>query len=352
METTNNHKVALGGRYFNAIQNEDGSITVTSLLKVIGRQSKEVFRVKDLINKTIFKIDRTFLLDDYSLLEPDAYVLFNIVDLQDDIQDVIVTMFKYTDMKENNTIPYCVCRQNITNLYSAMIRTQDVNSYTAKDVGMCMSIDSIPDGIDYNIMTACNDISDRSIVAAYLDDSLDDILSCVKQSKYDKVLNQLFQDHVKNIKEEVNFSDPVHMGYCKTLGVLLDNNDFMYDYRRAFGIVEVDMFLSEGLKEDGTLTPLASQIMSKTFNKIIHGETIIKFDKDIDLESITRQYTLLCDKADIVYIMTYSHQEDLPVYSEESVEHEIVLNETGTVNRNGRIYSPEDASSVFDKYLE
>lgn len=320
MKTTNNHNIVLGGRYFNVEENDDGTVRLTSLLKVIGVQNEDVYRVQDLISKTIFKVHKTFLLREYALLEPDAYVLFNIVDLQDGIQDVIVTMFRHEDMKENNTVPYCVCRQNITNLYSAMIRTQDVDSYTSKEVGMCMAIDSIPDGVDYTIMTACNDISSRHIVASYLDDTLDMILSCIKSKRYDKVLENLFQDHMKHVSEVVNPSDPIHMGYCRTLKTLLSNNDFMYDYKRAFDIVDVGIDLDKEIQENSTLSPFGKDTITKVFNKIINGESLLKFDKDIDLESIKQQYVLLCDIRDSIYIMTYIDQEDIPVYETVSSE--------------------------------
>lgn len=324
----------IGCRYFVADNDEQGNVVLNKLYKVIGIQNEKVLKVHDLLNDTIIKIDKQTLEEECVLLEPDAYVLFTIVNLQNNIEDVIVSMFRVKDMAQANTVPYCVCRQNITNLYGAMIRTQDLSSPFPLEVGMCMSIETIPDGVDYNIMTACDGIKHMTMVAAYLDDKLDDMLSCVKVKKYDAVLETLFQDHIKHvlIDRDIASKQPIHMGYCRTLKSLLEYTSFMYDFRRAFGVAEVDVDLSKGVTEDGRLLPEAKEIIQKSYNKYILNELVIKFDKDIDLDSIQQTKIMICDKNENIYIITYTEGKN---YIED------------TIHSNSKMSPAEKLEAVF-----
>lgn len=307
----------IGCRYFRYEDNGDSSVKITDLLKVVGIQNSTTLKVKDLLGDKMFKINKSVLDDNYILLEPDGYILFSIVSLQDGIRDVIVSMFRNKDM--DNAIPYCVCRQNVINAYSSMIRFQDRDSFTAKDVGMCMSIDSIPDDVDYNIMTACNGIEHASMVAIYLDDTLDIILSCLKLSKFDNVLESLFQDSLKLLSDYDRFArneDPISKGYCRTLKTLLENNDFMYDFRRAFNITKVDIDLKGNVTEDNKLSDSAKDKLQRIYNKYILDELVIKFDKDIDIDSIVHNMIMICDINDDIYIIQFTEGKE---YIEEQI---------------------------------
>jgi hypothetical protein len=172
------------------------------------------------------------------------------------------------------------------------------------------------------------------MVAAYMDDSLDTILSCIKEKKYDRVLEALFQDHMKHVildREEVS-KDQIHMGYCRTLKTLLTYTNFMYDFRRAFGIAEIDFDLSNCINDNNTLSIDAKEAIQKLYNKYIIDELVIKFDKDIDLESIQVPKLLLCDKNDNVYLITYTE-------GKEYIEQEIRL--------NGRMNPTEKLEAIF-----
>lgn len=303
----------IGCRFFKAKTREDNTIEVTDLLKVVGLQNESILKVKDLKNNdNIFKIKKAFLESEYTLLEPDAYVMFGIVNLQGNIQDIIVSMFRTKDMENGSNIPYCVCRQNITNLHGAMIRTQDLSSIVPQEVGMCMSLETIPDGIDYSIMTACDSLSHFTMVAAYMDDKLSDLLQCLKINKYDDVLEFLFQEHMKHVvmDKDIVSKDPIHMGYCRTLQSLLEYNSFMYDFRRAFGISEISIDLIENTTEDGKLSPIAKEAIQKAYNKYILEETVIKYDKDIDLDSIAQTRIMVSDANEKVFIITYTEGKE------------------------------------------
>jgi hypothetical protein len=189
---------------------------------------------------------------------------------------------------------------------------QDLNDPNPKEVGMCMSIETIPDGVDYNIMTTCNGLRHYTMVAAYIDDKLDDILACLKLNKYNAVLEELFQGHMVHVRidKEESMKQPIHMGYCRTLRSLLDYNDFMYDFRRAFGIEQINIKLSSEITEDNKLSNNAKEFLQKLYNKFILDELVIKYDKDIDLESIKKTAMMVCDCDDNIYIITYTEGKE------------------------------------------
>lgn len=302
----------IGCRFFKIIEKESDNLQKLTVLKVIGLQNSTTLKVKNLNSNTNFKINKEELENEYTLLEPDAYILFSIVVLQDNINDIVVSMYKTRDMINGNNIPQCVCRQNITNVHASMIRTVDRSHMDPTEVGMCMSIETIPDGIDYNIMTACNSLEHMVLVAAYLDDSLDTILGCIHRiAKYDSVLEILFQNHINYLDNELYRKNdiknmPIHSGYCRSLKSLLDYNKFMYDFRRAFGIAEIDINLSSNITSDYKLNDFAKQVIQDAYNKFILNEIVIKYDKDIDLDSIKEDKIIICDNNDEIYLITYT----------------------------------------------
>lgn len=301
----------IGCKFFKNEVAEDNSVKLTELYKVVGIQNDTTLKVKDLLHEgDTFKVDKAEFESEYILLEPDAYVLFSTVYLQDNIEDVIVSMFRVSDMLKGGNTPYCVCRQNINNLYAAMIRNDpnDRLNMESKEVGMCMSMETIPDGVDYRVMTACNASKHFTMVATYLDDKLDDMLSCLKMNKYNRVLNDLFTRHMEHEKIPISISNNmnIHNGYCRTLKDLLEHHNFMYDFRRAFGIAEIDTDLTEAITLEGKLIPIAKDIIQSAYNKYILDELVIKFEKDIDLEAIKQDKIMVCDIQQNIYLITYT----------------------------------------------
>lgn len=171
--------VLLGSKWYR--YDKDGNLVVVRVVRHNSDTNVSIIKLKQKIDEVQSlekrKIDVHDLEDAYTLLNPDGYVTFNIVTIgnKEDgkpVQDVVVTLHRLKDLNTGNKVPYAVCRQNVINTYSTVIMKHS----TDWEVGMTMSVETIPEGIDYNIMTACNSCDKVIAVAAYLDDNLEDII--------------------------------------------------------------------------------------------------------------------------------------------------------------------------------
>ena len=317
--------VLLGSKWYR--YDKDGNLVVVRVVRHNSDTNVSVIRLKQKLDEIQSlekrKIDIRDLEDEYTMLNPDGYVTFNIVTIgnKEDgkpVQDVVVTLHRLKDLNTGNKVPYAVCRQNVINTYSTVIMKHS----TDWEVGMTMSVETIPEGIDYNIMTACNTCDKVIAVAAYLDDNLEDILGLVKPKdlhEYDFVLNELYKDHINNIPKlfrEEACKAPIHKGYCRYLAQLLDYTDFMYDFERAFGIAKInDIEINDECIEQGDL--INGFIMKKPQLEIIekaYGFKFINpifmlFDKDIDIDELSDEIALVKDCRNKIFLCNYIKQK-------------------------------------------
>ena len=317
--------VLLGSKWYR--YDKDGNLVVVRVVRHNSDTNVSVIRLKQKLDEIQSldkrKIDIHDLENAYTMLNPDGYVTFNIVTIgnKEDgnpVQDVVVTLHRLKDLNTGNKVPYAVCRQNVINTYSTVIMKHS----TDWEVGMTMSVETIPEGIDYNIMTACNTCDKVIAVAAYLDDNLEDILGLVKPKdlhEYDFVLNELYKDHINNIPKlfrEEACKAPIHKGYCRYLAQLLDYTDFMYDFERAFGIAKInDIEINDECIEQGDL--INGFIMKKPQLEIIekaYGFKFINpifmlFDKDINIDELSDEVALVKDCRNKVFLCNYIKQK-------------------------------------------
>ena len=290
----------LGRRFFK--HTEDDNLVVYKVISFASMDKARVINIKD-PNKT-FKIPYEELLNDYNMLTPDGNIVFNIVKLNDNIEDVIVSMFRNSDL--DTAIPYCVARQNIINIYNDFIKKYD----NLTSVGMCMSINTIPEGVDYKMMLACNEVLFQTMVAYYIDDTLDDILRCIKKKNmYDTVLNNLFIDNCRRLDPYLREHDKVdkldsYGGYNRTLESFLDMVDFISDVRKGFNIKEVKGIINI---DNGvyTLDKTLLEYLEYELGYKLKDPIISKYDKYIDTKKISRDYIIICDESDKMYIIIY-----------------------------------------------
>lgn len=318
-------EVIIGSRFFKYEQSQGKN--QLRVIKVVGWASQDIVSAIQVVGTSAnkrFKIPVKKLKEDYTLLNPDAFIHFSIVKLDNNIEDVIVSMFQMKDTRgvrrvNDLNVPYCVCRQNIVNVHSTYIKAYE-NDY---EIGMTLSQESCPEGFDFKIMTACNELKKNEVVAAYCDDRLDTILKCLK-SKYireiNDVLYKLWEDHINSVPERYRLEASKiknHRGYCKTLLELLTYHEFMYDFNRAFGIVKIPeinfsrMILSGDTYDGFLLNQEALEIIEKVYGFNLYEPICIKYDKDINFDLIKRKTLLIKDCNDKLYIVLYSTQEEL-----------------------------------------
>ena len=112
-------------------------------------------------------------------------------------------------------------------------------------------------------------------------------------------------------------------GYCKTLRLLLEQNNFMYDFYRTFNIIPIDeevLFDTEVKVADNIV-----DIISVIYEVIIASTLCMEYWYDIDLSTIQNDYVLIMDKNDKLYVIAYvpngpKHINIENVESEENIE--------------------------------
>ena len=314
-----NSNLLLGAKFYRYDENDN-----LELVRVTKRNDSEV-RVFD--GKEYIKMTIQELQDKYVKLEPHAVVNFCIVKLKDGLFDVVVAMHKMSDLTTNEPTPYCVCRQNITDIFANQIQLS-----TKLYVGCCMSLDTCPPDVDYRVMVACDGMEKCVNVCTYMDDTLDDILSFVKAKEYDNTLEALFIDHVnavvRNNPTMAAMKDRImklesYDGYCKSLSLLLEQNNFMYDFYQAFKIIPIDEEVS--FNKEGAVSSNIVDIISDIYEINITSTLCMEYWYDIDLNNIDNDYVLIMDKNDKLFVVAYvsngpKHINIENVESEENIE--------------------------------
>lgn len=318
-----NNKLLLGSKYYR--YDENNNLEIIRIYKNNDLEVK-VFVDNDKDNK--FKMSIKELEEKYIRLNPHAFINFCIAKVRDDLSDVIVTMHKMHDLAHNDPIPACVCRQNITDLFANNIIVLD-KMY----VGCCMSLQTCPPDIDYGIMVACNGFSKTTTVCTYMDDTLDNILGMVNTREYDRTLESLFADHINYEVEKKSLPSMVktrmmklesYDGYCKSLKTLLEENNFMYDFYRAFNIVPIteEVIYDKG---EGTVSNNIVDIISDIYQVNIVSTLCMEYWYDIDLDNIDNDHILIMDKNDNLYVIAFvsigpKHIEVENIESDENIQ--------------------------------
>lgn len=348
-----NYSKYLGAKFFRYDEEGNGIIG-----RVISFISTDIARFKEESGKEI-KIPFTELLRDYTLLNPDAYVFLAIAALYSKvpdyakieaetkqtkildkkrelgclakrfvdekpkkketptktkvINDVIVTAYTKAQIDSNDAIPSVVCRQCINDLHSNMI-----NQNGEKEVGCCMTPETCPEGTDFMIMRACDDVVHIISIAVYNTDSLDDILSCIRKiDLYDNAMMVMFKEAVSKIQipflKEKALKEDSYIGWNKTLRGLLEDNDFMYDLKRVFGIEKFNIKDFSKCFIDGDPNADGAVFNNETINLLqekycfeILNSIVLTYDKDIDLKKVTKDHFLICDETNNIYLVIFT----------------------------------------------
>ncbi len=306
----------------------------SKLFTIVKFKNNKTATIRNNNTSDIKNISIKDIAQDYTILKPHGYVSFNIVDLKDGLQDVIVSLFRNEDLDKTPSVPYAVCRQCIIDFLYQQINPD--TEYT----GISISQDTCPANVDFGIMLSCNGIHDGYMVAVYMNYTLDYILSFIKTKEFDDVLYCDLMDHAKSESNKYgNFiynniiNSDVHMGYCKDLKTLLKINNFMYDFYRAFNIYNID-FTGLSEREGKSLNAEEVNTLSTLLCKNIIATIIVKYNYDIDLNNINQSSVLIVDPYDNLYVIGYAEDKskpyEVPVESVESPNNIYKLNDVMT----------------------
>lgn len=307
-------QIYLGAKYYKVISENH-----VEILRVMN--DKDINNIKCSVNGSLIKkrISLTELENEYTRLTPDGILYINSVKIQD-IEDVILMLYRRRDIDEGDTVPYCVCRQNITDLFANVIDPD----YKNMICGISVTKDTIPENVKMDSVLGCDSVIDSVGFCVYLNDTIDTLFKFFKSKNYDIILYNLFQDHV-NYKYKENKNDYINKrqvdGYCKNLRDLMIYNEFMYDFYTGFNVYPVDLVISE--EEINHSLSLTNTIMiNSIICKNITNSIVIPYDNTIDIDKMTRDYILIQDRNLRVYIVAYIYTDDyqIPVQDIESIE--------------------------------
>lgn len=225
----------------------------------------------------------------YTKLREDALVIFSVVELQDKVPDVIVSVFREKDMKAG--LPYAVCRQNLYDVFANSIENDNGAMY----IGCSICQDTCPPNVDFRMLIACNKVISNDMVAIYMEDDIDTILSMVKSKPYDEVLALLHK----------GFSEAKTRGSVSTLRDLLVENHFIDDIRRGFNIIKVN-FTYNGNEQ---FLPEFTAAIEDIIKTEMLYPVWTKWTKEIDIKQIQDEHLLVLDGSNTLYIVSYKPGE-------------------------------------------
>lgn len=221
-----------------------------------------------------------YISKNFKMLAPDGLIVVSHVNMPDGNQDVIVALKAFPKSDEEwNTVsdmPYAICRQMSADVFGS---TFDVENPI---IGISISQDSCPANVDYRVMLACTGLNYSRMIAVYLDDTLDKILSLFDNKIFDKVFETIIHPRWGDTK-----------GCCRSLEELLRMNNFMYDFRKCFGIKELPFEITEDDVKSEQLDELNTNFLENELKVNIAETYLIEYSRDIDFSKFKRKYVLV-----------------------------------------------------------
>lgn len=242
-------------------------------------------------------------LEEFTMIEPDGLIIHVLASDPQHGVDTLCMLYKIEDIDNNVMEPYAICRQNVIDPFETILNNDSSKIY----VGVSMSRDTAPADFDFKSLCTAAGVRDQKINFVYKDDSFEDIMSFVHESLYNKALN-IIKSHMSKDDRST------YIGFESTYRQLLIDNDFMYDFRRAFNIVRLNLTINTSIDswtEDGIYKISDKEIKtveSLTKHQVI-APILIKYDKSVDIDSIKRDYLFFEDLNKELYIISYEKGE-------------------------------------------
>ena len=280
------------GAYFFKYEGED-----LILLRLYKVKDKNRFIFKDSNKKKILLTKEQ--MEQFAMLQPDGLIIHVLASDSNQGIDTLCMLYKMEDIDNNINEPYAVCRQNIVDPFEILLNNDPNKTY----VGVSISKDTAPPEFDFKSVCLAAGIREQKIHFVYKDDSFEDIMSFVNEPLFDKALSI--------IKNHMDDSDLIKfVGFENSYRDLLINNDFMYDFRRAFQIVRIKFAIDNSLDrwtEDGIykISHEEIQIIEGITKHQVINPILIKYDKTVDLSEIKRSYILFEDINKDIYVISY-----------------------------------------------
>ena len=258
------------------------------------------------------------ILGHYTKLIPDGIISFAIVSTrinqaEDRFTDDVLVMARTLANLENNVkAPDLICRQNIVDIFHSMMIGEDTDY-----VGTSLLRTEVPANMSMDLFTACDKIDYIVTYNTYITDTPDTFINYMKGkrlSRFDTILDSCMKEYLK-AKSIPDTGQLSVKGHCRTLDVLLKNNNFAYDLDTLYSITPIKESMEDNLVtehfEDGleykALNSNLTNIFSNVFKMKISKTIVVKYDHDIDLSEFAENTIFLVrDNKDDIYVVRYT----------------------------------------------
>lgn len=251
-------------------------------------------------NKKRHSMSYEDLLSKYTMLSADGVIIFSIVEFGGS-SDVIIALQNLNGAPSTLDLPYAVCRQGVNDFF-AEIRNSHIDD--ERYIGVSVSQDTCPANINFNGIMVCDKLKYQLPVVVYMDDTLDDILGLFRSKKFDEAIQEYCGRFAYRLRDTI-----IH-GLCGSLRSLLETNNFMYDFRKCFGITEVPFHIDESSDELSLENIL---YLENELKANIMETYVIKYTKEINLKDIRRDHLLVSSAADgfkTLFIVGYDKSDN------------------------------------------
>ena len=258
-------------------------------------------------NNVIEKIN-TDKLDDFTLLNPDGFIIISQVTIGNNADDILITLCRKNDINNGVDTPFVVCRQGAIDLFAKQLSPGNVDY-----AGISISKETCPAGVNFYNYLACDEIKKNCIFSYYIGDDINTLLSLNKKfiDSCDEILSKMLKDHCMYLVNNNSYLyDGAYKnktevdGYCNSVYKLLELNNFEYDLYRAFGIYPT--ILPPEDFSDNVLSVRAIKMLSDFLTQQVYKTLVLPYTKDIDLSKVDRKYVLMSDNTGQVYIVAYT----------------------------------------------
>ena len=300
--------IALGYKFFK--EKEDGTFEIIRVIEV--REVKKEVGIQFESDGFTKRMPYDWLKS-YTPLEPYGLVMFNIVSVYDEptdssSDDVMITATRLIDIKLGDYNPFIICRQSINDFFADFLNPMGNSNLC----GISVNRDNCPTNIPFGALLTADEIKVSNMVAVYRDDTIESILRCVPQKRYNEVLSKLYMEHCKASVSSNPFATRSD-GWCKTLQDLLEDNNFISDFNYMSGATGVAFDLKNYLLPVSDKLPGCYQLDKAAlvfFNSVFKvnavNTRVVKWDYSIDLGEFNNdKYTFLRDSTDTLYMVVY-----------------------------------------------
>lgn len=277
----------VGTKYFRYL--DDNTVEIARVTKI--KPGTIFFKVGD----RKLKAPKDVFIEEYTELMEHGMCTFAIVSLEQGSKDVVIMVYRRQELEDKDPVPFVICRQNMLDFFTDQaekirLRTEDIPIH----LGVSVTKDNVPEDIPMDGLMICNGIDYSENFAIYRDDSIEDILSLIKE-------RTLFDRFFEDLSKKTAGSGII--GVRGSLIELINETGFERDLLSAFNIIPANFKLS--FNENGGLDYEQLLMFQNYLNRVITNTYVTKYEYYINLNAIKRDYILVKDNTKNIYIVAY-----------------------------------------------